>query len=222
MPVLFIMAVILMAVIGIFSYLANKKRKEALRVLASRLGMVFTEEKNYNLAAQYGFLNKLAQGDNRYLFNTFSGTYRDQQILISDYHYETHSTDSKGRSQTHHRYLSMFTLQLPLTFPELIIVREGLLSKIAQAFGYEDIDFESAEFSRMFCVRSPDKKFAYDVCNAKMIDYLIDHKDLSIEIDRNVLAMIFDMQLIIEQVETNLNRLLEIRCRMPNYLLERI
>ena len=40
-------------------------------------------------------------------------------------------------------------------------------------FGYQDIKFESAEFSKTFCVRSPDKKFAYDVCNAKMMEYLL-------------------------------------------------
>jgi hypothetical protein len=40
-------------------------------------------------------------------------------------------------------------------------------------FGYGDIKFESAEFSKTFCLRTPDKKFAYDACNAKMIEYLL-------------------------------------------------
>jgi len=217
-----IFAVIILAVvIGIASYMANKKRMEAFRALASRLGLTFDESKRPDLAEQYGLLNKLAQGANRYCFNTLAGSYQGQQILVTDYHYETYSTNSKGQRQTHHHYLALFTLQLPAAFPELTIAREGLFSKIAQAFGYDDIDFESAEFSRNFCVRSPAKKFAYDVCNAKMLDYLLDNKDLSVEIERNVLALVFPGMLVIEKIEPNLGRLLEIRARMPNYLFER-
>ena len=218
---IFIAVISLVVVIGIAIYIANKRRMEAFRALAFRLGITFDESKNYNLAEQYGVLNKLAQGSNRYFFNTLAGLYKGYHILVSDYHYETHSIDSKGRSKTNHYHLSLFTLQLPAAFPELTIVREGLFSKIAQAFGYADIDFESAEFSRAFCVRSPDKKFAYDVCNAKMLDYLLENKDLSIEIERNMLAIVFDTQLAIEKIKPNLGRLLEIRSRMPNYLFER-
>jgi len=217
-----VIGIVLFITFGIFSYIADKKRREALRDLASKLGLSFNESQNYDIAIQYSFLNKLTQGDNRYVFNTFSGVYRGEQVVISDYHYETHSTDSKGRQRTNHHYLSLFALQMPTAFPELTIVTEGILSKIAQSFGYDDIDFESHEFSRTFCVRSRDKKSAYAICNARMIEYLLGNKDLSIEIERNTLALIFDSQLAIEQVETNLNRMLEIRSRMPDYLFTRI
>jgi hypothetical protein len=86
-------------------------------------------------------------------------------------------------------------------------------------FGYGDIKFESAEFSNAFLVRSPDKKFAYDVCNARMIEYLLANRDLSIEIENNVLALAFTTRLSPEQIETNLQRLVEIRARLPEYLL---
>jgi len=219
-PVLLVALLVL--VIVIVGYIANKKRMEAFKALAGKLGLSFNESKNYDFATKYGFLNKLAQGSNRYMFNTLCGKYRDQQVLASDYHYETYSNDSKGHRQTHHHYFSLLTLQLPVVFPEITITKEGILSKLAQAFGYDDIDFESAEFSRSFCVRSPDKKFAYDICNAKMIDYLLENKDLSIEIEHNVLAILFDSQMDVENIESNMNRLLEIYSRMPNYLFERI
>ncbi|OGV69709.1 MAG: hypothetical protein A2283_17265 [Lentisphaerae bacterium RIFOXYA12_FULL_48_11] len=217
----FIIIIILIIVFGIIGYTANRRRREAFKALATRLGLSFNESKNYVFATKYAFLNKLAQGSNRYMFNTLCGKYKNQQVLASDYHYETHSTDSKGRRKTHHHYFSLLTLDLPVTFPEITITREGIFSKIAQAFGYDDIDFESAEFSRCFCVRSPDKKSAYDICNARMIDYLLQNKDLSLEIEYNVMALLFDSQLDIEKIESNLDRMLEIRSRMPNYLFER-
>ena len=218
-PILiFVLFVAIVIVAAIFGAIAARKRREAMSALAARLGLSFSQDKDRSLATRFGFLDKLAQGSNRYAFNVLSGRYRDNEVLVFDYHYETHSTDSKGHTQTHHHYFSFFILVLPMGFPELKITREGLFSKIAQAFGYDDIDFESAEFSRAFCVRSKDKKFAYDVCNAQMMEYLLANRDLSIEIENNAMAMAFDKRLAAPEIERDLNRLLQIRRLLPDYL----
>jgi hypothetical protein len=209
-------AIVIAAVI--YASIAARKRREELFALAVRLGLGFRQENDRTLAARFGFLDKLAQGSNRYAFNVLSGDYRGHEVLVFDYHYETHSTDSKGRRQTQHHYFSFFILMLPMSFPELRITREGIFSKIAQAFGYDDIDFESAEFSRCFCVRSKDKRFAYDICHAQMMEYLLANRDLSIEIEANALALAFDSRLSAPQIEFNLQRLLDIRSRLPDYL----
>lgn len=215
---IFILFAILVIAAVIYGALAAKKRREEMTALAARLGLSFNPEKDHALATRFSFLDKLAQGGNRYAFNLLSGTYQQNPVLVFDYHYETHSTDSKGRPQTHHHYFSFFILLLPRSFPELTIVREGVFSKLAQAFGYDDIDFESAEFSRTFCVRSKDKRFAYDVCNGQMMEYLLANRDLSVEIERDALALAFGTRLSVMEIERNLNRLLEIRSRLPDYL----
>jgi len=217
--ILFVAFVIAAAIYGI---IAARRRREELSALAARLGLRFSADEDYGLAEQYEFLNHLAQGDNRYAFNVLSGEYRGSPVLVFDYHYETHSTDSKGHRTTHHHYFSFFILTLPLDFPELRITKEGLFSKIAQAFGYDDIDFESAEFSHLFCVRSKDKKFAYDVCNSQMMEYLLANRDLSIEIEGRALALAFGSQLSAPQIEFNLRRLLDIRSRLPDYLFTKV
>ena len=217
--VLIIVGVVaLIIVLSIFGYLSAKKRREAMMALAARLGLRFEPQKNWDLARQYGFLDKLRAGENRYAFNVLSGACQGHDVTAFDYHYETHSRDSKGRRQTHHHYFSCFLLHLPAFFPELVIAREGFFSKIAQAVGYDDIDFESHEFSRRFCVRSPNKKFAYDVCHARMMEYLMANDDLTIEIEDNVLAITFGSQLDPERIEPNLNRLVALRSLMPEYL----
>jgi hypothetical protein len=220
--IIVILFIALIVVAAIYGALAAKKRREELSALAARLGLRFDPEDNRALANQFEFLDHLAQGSNRYAFNVLSGEYRQNEILVFDYHYETHSTDSKGNSQTYHHYFSFFVLMLPVGFPELRITKEGLLSKITQAFGYTDIDFESAEFSRAFCVRSKDKKFAYDVCNSQTMEYLLANRDLSIEIERNALALAFDKRLSAAEIEFNLQRLLEIRLRLPEYLFTKV
>ena len=217
-----ILFVVIVIAAAIYASIAARKRREELFALATRLGLSFRQENDHALAARFGFLDKLAQGSNRYAFNILSGNYRDHEMLVFDYHYETHSTDSKGRRQTHHHYFSFFILMLPRSFPELRVTREGVLSKIAQVFGYDDIDFESAEFSRSFCVRSKNKKFAYDVCHAQMMEYLLANRDLSIEIEANALALAFDSRLSAPQIELNLQRLLDIRSRLPDYLFTHV
>lgn len=219
MPVLIIVGFIaVFIVVLVAGVISARKRRDAMTAMAAKLGLRFEPQKDYNLAKRYQFLDKLRAGSNRYAFNILSGTFREHEVMVFDYHYETHSTDSKGHSQTHHHYFSFFILLMPVSFPELLICKEGFFSKIAQALGYDDIDFESYEFSRKFCVRSKDKKFAYDVCNGRMIEYLLANTDLTIEIENNVLTISFDSQLKPERIEPNLNRLVELRSLMPGYL----
>ncbi len=217
-PLIIVGVIAVVVVLAIVGYISARKRRQAMLDLAARLGLRWDPQKDWDLAERYSFLNKLRAGSNRYAFNTLSGNYQGQDVLAFDYHYETHSTDSKGNRQTHHHYFSCFTLHLPRSFPELVIGREGFFSKIAQAFGYDDIDFESHEFSRKFCVRSPDKKFAYDVCNARMMEYLLANDDLTIEIDQDSLALTFNSRLDPARIEPSLNRLVTLRSLMPDYL----
>ena len=220
--VLVIVGVVALIIVGaILGYVAARKRREAMLAMAARLGLRFDPGKDRELARRYQFLDKLRAGENRYAFNILSGNYQSHDVMAFDYHYETHSTDSKGHRQTHHHYFSFFLLLMPIAFPELVIAREGFFSKVAQALGYDDIDFESHEFSRKFCVRSKDKKFAYDVCNARMIEYLLANDDLTIEIEGPAMGISFNSRLSPEKIESNLNRLVAVRALMPDYLFSR-
>ena len=217
-PLIIIGVIALIIVAAVMGHIAAKKRREAMAALAGRLGLRFHPGKDWDLVRRYGFLDKLRSGSNRYAFNAITGDYQGHEVTVFDFHYETHSTDSKGRRRTHHHYLSFFILRLPMFCPELAIGKEGFFSKVAQAFGYDDIDFESHEFSRRFCVRSKDKKFAYDVCHARMIEYLLANDDLTIEVDGDAMAISFSSRLKPEQIEPNLGRLVALRSLMPEYL----
>jgi hypothetical protein len=217
-PLIVVGVIALIIVLAVVGYVSAQKRREAMMALAARLGLHFSPQKDWDLASRFDFLDKLRAGSNRYTFNTLRGGYQGHDVTAFDYHYETHSHDSKGRRQTHHHYFSVFILHLPVSFPELVIGPEGFFSKIAQAVGYDDIDFESHEFSRKFCVRSANKKFAYDVCHARMMEYLLANDDLTIEIDGDALAITFNSRLSPERIEPNLGRLVMLRSLMPEYL----
>jgi hypothetical protein len=103
-------------------------------------------------------------------------------------------------------------------FPDMIISHESRESRLAEALGASHIAFESAEFSHAFRVRSSDKKFAYDVCHPKMMEYLLANQDLTFEISRTGMAVLFEDWLRPERIESNLLRLIEIRKLLPEYL----
>jgi hypothetical protein len=139
---------------------------------------------------------------------------------LFDYHYATSGVWWWAPSWKMHHYVSIVLLQLGRDFPELTIGPEngGLFRMIADAFGGGDIDFESHEFSEQFDVRSKDKKFAYDFCNAQMIKYLLGRHGTSLEVDKSTLAMGFKYMHDISRIEPRLKSLVEIRGLMPEYL----
>ena len=51
-----------------------------------------------------------------------------------------------------------------------------------------------------------------------MIDYLLENRDMNIHIQNCVMALVSDEQWPAKQVETNLERLAEIRSCLPEYL----
>jgi len=216
--ILIILGIALVVTIAVLAHLREKKRREAFQALATQYGFRYSAAHDHDIPHRYGFLDKLRQGSNRYAYNTLAGDYEGHPVQVFDYHYETHSTDSKGRRQTHHHRISFFILQLPKAFPELRIYPEGFFSKLGQMIGFDDIDFESVEFSRAFCVRSTDKKFAYDICHARMMEYLLQDPKLSLEIEDDCLAMSFSSRLRVEEIAGRLEQLVAIRGLFPEYL----
>jgi hypothetical protein len=204
--------------VAIISARRERERRAALAAVAARLGFRFSASPASGIAARFQEFRGMNMGNNRYAFNVMEGAYQGREILAFDFHYETSSTDSKGRRTTHHHYFHVATLRLEREFPPLFIAPEGVFSKIAQAFGYDDIDFESHEFSRRFCVRSKDRKFAYDFCNASMIDFLLARPNTQLETRDGILVIVFDSNMNPLQLESEFDLICAIRDRMPDYL----
>ena len=202
------------AVFGV-AYLIQKRRREKFEKVAQRLGLRFRAGKDKGLARQYAFLDKLARGKNRYAKNVLSGDYQGHPITAFDFH----CTVGAGKNKRHISF-SFCILRIDANFPQLTIATEGVFSKVAQSLGYDDIDFESHEFSRKYVVRSSNKKFAYDVCNARMIEHLLHSPIDDLEIEGPCIALGSLNCINPDAIEYQLYRLVKIRERLPNYLFE--
>jgi len=194
----------------------EKKRRDDLAALARKLKLQFSPNGDFKLAEKFAILGWLRRGDVRYAYNVFRGCPGGCPVTIFDYHFST-----PGGKSGYDYYWSAFVIEMNANFPDLMISHESRESRLAEALGESHIAFESAEFSRTFRVRSADKKFAYDVCNSKMMEYLLANKDLTIEIHGTAVAMLFEDWLRPEKVEFNLSRLIAIRKLLPEYLFSK-
>jgi hypothetical protein len=193
---------------------AARARTASLFALAPKLGFdSFDPSSNPDFTTGWSFLGPFSLGYKRSASNIFRGSYHGEQMFIFDYHYETGS----GKNHENHD-LTMFLLIVKNYFPKVTLRPENLLLKIEGAFDSENIKFESAEFSRVYCVHSADKKFAYDVCNPQMIDYLLANRGLQIEIQGPAILLTFNPRLSPAQFEPSLQQLAQIRALLPQYL----
>ena len=55
----------------------------------------------------------------------------------------------------------------------LLIRAEGFKDRVLASLGYEDINFESDEFSRRFYVQGPDRRWAYAAIHPRMMELLL-------------------------------------------------
>jgi hypothetical protein len=144
-----------------------------LRALAHELDLSFDPSRDYDHDSNYREFDIFRRGRRRAAYNTLSGRIeignRDCWLKMGDYRY----TIRHGKSSTTHNF-SYLILSLPYQYaPKLSIRRESVLDRIAGAVGFDDIDFESAEFSKRFHVKSSDKKFAYDVIHPRTMEFLL-------------------------------------------------
>lgn len=160
-----------------YSYLQQKKRREELRALAAELDWRYDSGNHYDFSARYLDFAIFHQGHSQYAYNSLEGTIELGGVAwparMGDFHYQV--TTSNGKENTTHTYLfSYLIMQLPfVSAPGLVVRREGVFDRLKSAFGFDDIDFESAEFSRKFYVASPDKRFAYSVIHSGMMEFML-------------------------------------------------
>jgi hypothetical protein len=87
--------------------------------------------------------------------------------------YYVETKDDFGRVHRTHTRFSCVMAQVDGSWPEVSITRQSLVERALDLVGLGDIDLESDEFNRRFALRSPDRRFAVALVDARMIDFLL-------------------------------------------------
>ncbi|RNC82145.1 MAG: hypothetical protein ED559_10295 [Phycisphaera sp.] len=189
-----IVAVIGFAIIaGFYAHKAEQERIAALTKLAVDRGWSFSKPADASHDNTYSQFAAFNQGHTRRAYNTITGTHEinghPHPVKMGDYSYKITTSNGKTTTTTTYRF-SYLIIHLPYPgVPSLAIRREHIIDKIGAAIGFDDIDFESAEFSKKFMVKSSDKRFAYDVITPTMMEFLMESPKRSIDLDRGAICI---------------------------------
>ena len=196
---------------GIFT---SKKRRRLRSRWVRANSLQFNRANVYDIDSRYVDIECLQQGKDRYACNVISGRINNRDILVFDYRYDVGVMHKKTVES-----IQAMIVPSPTPLKPLFIRPEGLIDKASQFFGAEDLNFESAEFSRKFAVAAPDRKWAYDVIHPRMMEHLLTTTRFSIQLAENAIiawrANGFDgddYQAAFELLDGILERL-------PNYLI---
>lgn len=168
--ILLLFALIAIAAAGVSFYLKQRRRNE-LAAMARRLGLEFSPQ---DVLGCLGLpFQLLTRGDGRGVENVMWGTWQDMPVREFDYWYYEESTDSEGhRSRTYHRFSCAVT-EVEAACSPIAISRENLLTRLADAIGLDDLEFELEEFNRAFNVKAKDRRFAVAMVDQRMMRYLL-------------------------------------------------
>ena len=207
--------VVVIAALVIYQFFASYKRRQELANWALSKGLSFISGKNGNFDSQYPGFDCLQKGHSRYAYNIMSGTLVSREFLGCDYHYATGS----GKSRSEH-YFSLVIIKSPILLEPLLIRPETFSDKLAEFVGFSDIDFESAEFSKKFYVKSPDKKWAYDIIHPRMMEFLMNSPEFSIQFDSLSVIVYRDTRFSPAEFEDATNLVTGIFERIPDYVVQ--
>jgi hypothetical protein len=179
---IFIAILALIVFIAVISHRMEKQRRAVLAAFARSQGLDYYPDRDGDFpeAQNHHWFN---QGHSRYAKHRIEGIrdIRGERFVVKmgEYHWTTGS----GKHKQHHSEGYLLIKPTWPALPNLLIRPETFFDKIGDALGFDDIDFESAEFSRKFMVKSTDKRFAYAVVHQRMMEFLMSDGGYSMDLN---------------------------------------
>lgn len=221
-PTFFIVFIVIAVLIGVIAWVVHhmreKKRSEQMQALARQNGWAYTDRDREKRPKRLRGFTPFGQGHSKYAFNIMTGKKDGVDFELFDYHYATTSRSRKNNSTQHH-YVKVCTLVMPIEAPGLTIKREHVGHKLLKSVGAGDISFESDAFTRRYWVRCKDRRFAYDVIDARTMQFLLDNPGWHWEWNGDTLVVHQKGRLKPESAEKLLRTAIAFQKLLPRHLL---
>lgn len=215
-----IFALAMVAVIVVLHRI-EKARRRGLQVEADRLGLKYSYYDPYSIAMIFSHMNHFSQGINKYAFNVVHGQYKGHLVLDFDFHYALEPQKKRRNQPADSQVLSVMALMLPVHFPALLIRPRVMMDRFPDpGEAFVEVPVDSVAFSSAYVARATDAAFGAAVCHPDMLDYVVKHPGLSVEINGNSMVVHLAEILEPERLESQLNRLLEVYELIPEALFE--
>jgi hypothetical protein len=203
----------LAAALIVFGILKARQRREAMTRLAAELGFEYYPDDPWSLEDKYAMFELFGRGHSREASNVICGEVDGRAVVAFDYQYTTGS----GKNKSTHSCQAL-VMGLPIVAAGLRMRTETVFDRLASWVGWDDIDFESDEFSRRYHVASEDRRFAYDIFHARLIEHLLACGQVPDLEMKGPLMVLFDSQGDVEKVRRLLAIGREIVASIPDYV----
>lgn len=208
--------------IAYLSHQAELKRTRELTQFASENRFIFSLGKDHGFSRTFHDFDILQTGSKRYAHYMITGEREGMQCMACEYHYQTYSTDSNGRRNTHHHWSTLVMLKPDFHLKPLVIRREGILDKMKGAFGWDDIDFSSAEFSRCFHVNAPDRDWAFAVVQPGTMNLLLKTKGLEFHMQQGWLMLRSSGRITLRQLDESFSVATRLLALIPDFCRQQL
>jgi hypothetical protein len=211
------LAVAVLAVV--FSYLAAKKRREAMLAFATSRGWRFEADQPLLVDRFSG--PPFGLGFGRRAYNVLYGSHEGRDLVSFDYEYKTQTTNGKQTTTHTHRF-SVLGLSMGVPMVPLSVDPENFLDRFVGRLTGNDIDMESEDFNRAFTVSCPDRKFASDVLHPQMMEFLLQHRQLGWRFEQDSMLVIASGARTPEQIDATIAVMDGISDRVPEFVWLRL
>jgi len=167
-PAVIALVVLALIFVAVLAYRHDRKRRRLLSAWAHARGFRLYETSQRGWDERYPGLSLFGRGRSRHTARHLEGEVDGRRVRCLDYRFTTGS----GKNRRNHRF-GVVVLDAGTPVIPLCIRSEHIFDKMGEFFGHDDLDFESAEFSRRFHVSSADRRWAYDVIHQRTMDYLL-------------------------------------------------
>jgi hypothetical protein len=170
--ILFLVGFVVLAIATVaVSLRLQAMRRQEFLTFAQSFGFEYSRQDPFDIL-QLPF-HLFRRGDGRGIENVVWGDWKGRAVKACDFWYYEEHRDSEGRTSRRYHRFNCAVIEVDAAFPPIVVAREGFLSRVADHLGFRDIEFESEEFNRRFQVKAGDRRFAYELVDARMMRWLL-------------------------------------------------
>jgi len=203
----------------VYGFVQAKRRREEMAGYALSRGWRYEEYQPLLVdrfqGAPFGI------GDDRLAQNAVYGQHDGRDFVSFDYRYETTTGSGKDRRTTTHNF-SVLALSMGVSLPTLTVDPENFLERFVGRLTNSDIDLELEDFNRAFTVTCADRKFASDVLHPRMMEFLLQHRDVGWRFERDSMIVVASGQRSIPEIDATLALMDQIAEHIPEFVWKQV
>jgi len=168
----------------LIGYIYEKKRTEALKLIAKNLVFSFSKRGRHRTEQKHQNFQLFSKGHGGKVINEMWGSRNGIDISIFGYQY----TEGYGKNSSTYNQTVVTMDRKKLTYPTFELKPENTFHKIGQVFGYQDIDFDTfPEFSKSYLLRGDNESEIRQLFTPRIISFFESNKNICIEAHNNTL-----------------------------------